>query len=142
LAVCSAAVALRAKRDELRAKHNLSFRELYRSLDLPGAHPLKDAHSNLDEAVRAAYEMDQTADTLLGCLTSTYGSARGLAGKRCRDFADAFKEAFDHRAKGSVHCAVTALPVDLPDEPFRPRSSRGGRRARRPVAFPVALVSD
>jgi hypothetical protein len=62
--VADAAVALRTKRNELRAKHNLSFRELYRSLELPGDHPLKDAHSNLDEAVRAAYGMSKTAEPL------------------------------------------------------------------------------
>ena len=55
--VAEAAVALRAKRDELRIKHNLSFRELYRSLELPGNHPLKEAHAALDDAVRAAYGM-------------------------------------------------------------------------------------
>jgi hypothetical protein len=39
--VADAAVALRSKRNELRAKHNLSFRDLYRSLELPGDHPLR-----------------------------------------------------------------------------------------------------
>jgi hypothetical protein len=62
--VADAAVALRKKRDELRLKHNLSFRELYRSLELPGDHPLKDAHTDLDNAVRAAYGMTKTADAL------------------------------------------------------------------------------
>ena len=63
-AVAAAAVALRAKRAELRAKHNLSFRELYRALELPGDHPLKDAHAALDEAVRSAYGMSSSADPL------------------------------------------------------------------------------
>lgn len=67
--VADAAVALRAKRNELRARHNLSFRELYRSLELPGDHPLKDVHRNLDEAVRAAYGMPKTADPLAFLLT-------------------------------------------------------------------------
>jgi hypothetical protein len=62
--VADAAVTLRTKRNELRAKHNLSFRELYRSLELPGDHPLKDAHADLDQAVRAAYGMTKTADPL------------------------------------------------------------------------------
>lgn len=62
--VADAGVALRAKRNELCAKHNLSFRELYRSLELPGDHPLKDVHGKLDEAVRAAYGMNQTDDPL------------------------------------------------------------------------------
>jgi hypothetical protein len=63
-AVAAAAVALRAKRAELRAKHNLSFRELYRALELPGDHPLKNAHAALDEAVRSAYGMSASADLL------------------------------------------------------------------------------
>ncbi|MGP7984291.1 DNA methyltransferase [Rhodoblastus sp.] len=63
-AVAVAAVALRAKRAELRAKHNLSLRDLYRSLELPGDHPLKAAHAVLDDAVRKAYGMSPTADPL------------------------------------------------------------------------------
>jgi len=63
-AVADAAVALRTKRNELRSKHNLSFRELYRSLELPGSHPLKDVHIALDETVRAAYEMPDKMDPL------------------------------------------------------------------------------
>jgi hypothetical protein len=54
-AVAAAAVAFRKKRNELRAKHNLSLRDLYRALDLPGSHPLKDAQAALDSAVRKAY---------------------------------------------------------------------------------------
>jgi hypothetical protein len=63
-AVADAAVALRAKRNELRTKHNLSLRDLYRSLELPGDHPLKAAHAVLDEAVRKAYGMSADADPL------------------------------------------------------------------------------
>jgi hypothetical protein len=59
--VAEATVMLRTKRNELRMKHGFSLRELYRS---PGDHPLKDVHNNLDEAVRAAYGMSDTADPL------------------------------------------------------------------------------
>jgi hypothetical protein len=62
--VADAAVALRAKRDELRIRHHLSFRELYRSLEIPGDHPLKSAHAALDDAVRAAYGMTKEDDVL------------------------------------------------------------------------------
>lgn len=62
--VADAAIALRQARDKLRTQHNLSFRELYRSLELPGQHPLKDAHAALDEAVAAAYGMPKSADPL------------------------------------------------------------------------------
>jgi hypothetical protein len=62
--VAAAAVAFRKKRNELRAKHNLSLRDLYRALDLPGAHPLKDAQAALDSAVRKAYGMTATEEPL------------------------------------------------------------------------------
>jgi SAM-dependent methyltransferase len=57
-AVAAAAVALRALRREIMAKLDYSLRELYRTLDTPGANPLRDAHARLDTAVRAAYGMD------------------------------------------------------------------------------------
>lgn len=63
-AVAHAAVALRAQRDELAKKHNLPLRELYRTLEKPGAHPLKDAHAALDEVVKVAYGMSANADPL------------------------------------------------------------------------------
>jgi len=63
-AVAAAAVAFRKKRNELRAKHNLSLRDLYRALDLPGAHPLKDAQAALDSTVRKAYGMSATEEPL------------------------------------------------------------------------------
>ena len=43
------------KRNELRLKHTLSLCDLYRALDLPGSHPLKDAQNVLDNAVRKVY---------------------------------------------------------------------------------------
>ena len=42
---------------EVTAKHNLSLRELYRTLDNPGDNPLRKAQEALDAAVRAAYGM-------------------------------------------------------------------------------------
>jgi hypothetical protein len=63
-AVAVAAVALRKMRNELRTKHNLSLRELYRSLELPGDHALKAADAALDEAVRKAYGMTAAEDPL------------------------------------------------------------------------------
>ena len=54
-AVAAAAVALRALRREIMAKLGYSLRALYRTLELPGANPLREAHTRLDTAVRAAY---------------------------------------------------------------------------------------
>lgn len=63
--VAAAAVALRALRRKLKNDHDLSFRELYRSLELPGASPMKAAQDALDAAVRAAYGMPNGADPLV-----------------------------------------------------------------------------
>lgn len=62
--VAAAAVALRALRNDLKATHGMSLRELYRALELPGTHPLKEAHASLDQAVRIAYGMSKSADPL------------------------------------------------------------------------------
>lgn len=62
--VARTAVELRELRRKLKDKHDLSLRELYRSLEVPGAHPLKDAHAKLDQAVREAYGMPKSADPL------------------------------------------------------------------------------
>ena len=40
------------------------MREIYRSLETPGANELRIAHTQLDEAVRAAYGMAKNADSL------------------------------------------------------------------------------
>jgi hypothetical protein len=47
----------RTKRRATVTKHGQPLRELYRTLDLPGNHPLKDLQFELDEAVRNAYGM-------------------------------------------------------------------------------------
>ncbi len=41
-----------------------SLRDLYRLLEKPGSNPLKDAQSQLDEAVRLAYGMGKRDETL------------------------------------------------------------------------------
>ena len=63
-AVAAAAIALRTKRNELLVKYDLSLRELYRALETPADHPLKQAHAALDKAVRGAYGMSGTVDPL------------------------------------------------------------------------------
>ncbi len=62
--VAAAAVALRELRREVMAKLGHSLRELYRTLEFPGANPLRDAHTRLDKAVRAAYGVPVDADPL------------------------------------------------------------------------------
>lgn len=46
------------------AQMNWSLRDLYRTLEEPGANPLRDAQNKLDAAVRAAYGMPKSADIL------------------------------------------------------------------------------
>ena len=62
--VAEAAVSLRALRREIMAANGWSLRDLYRTLETPGANRLRDAHAALDSAVRAAYGMKATEDTL------------------------------------------------------------------------------
>jgi len=62
--VASAAVALRAMRRDLKKKHGLPLRDLYRAMEMPGDHPLKAAHSVLDQAVRATYGIGSEDDPL------------------------------------------------------------------------------
>lgn len=50
------------------AENGWSLRELYRTLEVPGQNPLKDAHDTLDAAVRAAYGMKAKDDPLASLL--------------------------------------------------------------------------
>jgi type II restriction/modification system DNA methylase subunit YeeA len=53
--VAEASRNLRNLRNDLRSKSPQSLRALYRSLELPGDNPLREAHDQLDRAVREAY---------------------------------------------------------------------------------------
>lgn len=68
-AVAAAAVELRALRRRVMAENQWSLRDLYRTLELPGKNPLRDAQDRLDAAVRAAYGMKPNADPLAFLLT-------------------------------------------------------------------------
>ena len=46
------------------AKHKLTLRDLYRSLELPGSHLLRAAHASLDADVCRAYGMGRRDDPL------------------------------------------------------------------------------
>jgi hypothetical protein len=63
-AVADAACALRALRRETMAKNGWSLRELYKTLETPGANKLRDAQDALDVTVRAAYGMKPGEDIL------------------------------------------------------------------------------
>jgi type II restriction/modification system DNA methylase subunit YeeA len=64
-AVAEAARALRNLRREIMDANGWSLRELYKSLETPGANRLRDAHAALDAAVRAAYGMKPAEDILV-----------------------------------------------------------------------------
>lgn len=67
-AVAAAAVKLRDVRRSLLMKHKLSLRELYRSLEQPGQHPLKVVQDALDTTVRGAYGFAPKSDILASLL--------------------------------------------------------------------------
>jgi SAM-dependent methyltransferase len=73
--IAEAAVSLRALRRKVMAENNWSLRELYRSLELPGRNPLRDAHAELDAAVRAAYGMKNKDDPLVFLLALNAAAA-------------------------------------------------------------------
>jgi SAM-dependent methyltransferase len=62
--VAAKAVELRDLRRRLMSENKVGLRDLLRTLDLPGDHELKDAHSDLDAAVREAFGMKKTEDPL------------------------------------------------------------------------------
>ncbi len=74
-AVADAAVALRKLRRDTMQKLDCSLRDLYRTLEEPGANPLRDAQAALDSAVRAAYGMKPAADPLTFLLQLNHACA-------------------------------------------------------------------
>lgn len=67
--VAAAARELRRVRAEALPKLKGGLRALYRTLELPGANPLKDAHAALDTAVLTAYGFSAKKDLLAQLLT-------------------------------------------------------------------------
>jgi hypothetical protein len=68
-AIASAAGAVRTLRRKVMAENHWSLRDIYRTLEQPGKNPLRDAQTELDKAVSAAYEMKSKADQLTFLLT-------------------------------------------------------------------------
>jgi len=96
-AVAEAAVALCALRRDTMQKLNCSLRQLYRTLEQPGDNPLRDAHTRLDVAVRAAYSMPEDGDPLALLLEL--------------NLACAAKEKAARKSRRPVcHCRVTNTP--------------------------------
>ncbi|HEX8523141.1 MAG TPA: DNA methyltransferase [Tepidisphaeraceae bacterium] len=67
--VASAAVEVRRVRTEALQVTTGGLRAVYRTLELPGRHPLKDAHAALDAAVLTAYGFDKNKDLLAQLLS-------------------------------------------------------------------------
>jgi hypothetical protein len=63
-------------RTEALAEMRGGLRALYRTLELPGANPLKDAHAALDSAVLAAYGVNPKKDLLAQLLAVNLEVAR------------------------------------------------------------------
>jgi SAM-dependent methyltransferase len=82
LAVAEAARAVRRVRDEHLATLKCGLRKLYRTLELPGRNPLKDAHATLDAAVVAAYGFSTRADLLTQLLELNFAVASAVSDGR------------------------------------------------------------
>jgi hypothetical protein len=63
-AVAEAARSLRALRCEIMAANGWSLCDFYRTFETPGTNRLREAHATLDSAVRSAYGMKDSEDTL------------------------------------------------------------------------------
>ena len=77
-AVAAAAREVRRIRAEHLPQLKGGLRALYRTLELPGANPLKDAHAALDAAVLAAYGFDAKQDLLAQLLALNLAVAARL----------------------------------------------------------------
>ena len=62
--VANVARALRELRHQVMSANNWSLRDLYRTLETPGKNLLRDAHCDLNVAVRSAYGMKASDDIL------------------------------------------------------------------------------
>lgn len=71
-----AARSIRALRREIMSANGWSLRELYKTLETPGANKLRDAQDALDTAVCAAYGMKPSEDILAFLLKMESGAGR------------------------------------------------------------------
>ncbi|MFB3891441.1 MAG: DNA methyltransferase [Phycisphaerae bacterium] len=78
-AVAAAGREIRRIRAEALAEMTGGLRALYRTLELPGRNPLKDAHAALDAAVMAAYGFDASKDLLAQLLALNLAVAGRIA---------------------------------------------------------------
>jgi len=78
-AVAAAGRAIRSVRIEALQTTKGGLRAIYRTLELPGANPLRDAHAALDEAVRVAYGFSKRGDVLADLLALNQQLSGGLA---------------------------------------------------------------
>lgn len=79
-AVAAAGREVRRIRAEALPKMKGGLRALYRTLELPGANPLKDAHAALDAAVLTAYGFNEKEDLLAQLLVLNRKVAERLEG--------------------------------------------------------------
>ena len=82
--VAAAARELRRVRAEALPKMKGGLRALYRTLELPGANPLKDAHAALDTAVLTAYGFNPKRDLLAQLLALNQEVAAKIETRRTR----------------------------------------------------------
>lgn len=104
IAVAKAATQVRAIRSSALKHLKGGLRALYRTLELPGKNPLKDAHADLDAAVLAAYNFSPRKDILSQLLALNLSVASAIdKGKPVTP--PGIPPAFRHRTKiMSIDC--------------------------------------
>jgi len=115
-AVAAASLALRDLRNEIMRKMDYSLRDLYRTLEDPGANPLREAQDKLDAAVRAAYGMTKTDGVLEFLLELNHACAtREKAGEAITPPGLPLPES-EHAFFISNDCILPEIPDGSSDE--------------------------
>jgi hypothetical protein len=79
--IATAGRELRKLRDDSMSTMTVGLRGLYRTLDLPGKNPLRDAHNTLDTAVLKAYGFSAKSDLLEQILKLNLSVAAKISAK-------------------------------------------------------------
>jgi len=117
--VAKAAVALRQLHRDVMAKMNWSLRDIYRTLEEPGANPLRDTQARLGESVRAAYGMASDAD-ILAFLLDLNGAC---AAREAAEAASLPRPPVDHAAFITTIASGCNPETLVTSEPWQDRHS-------------------
>lgn len=123
--VAKAAIKLRALRRKVMAENEWSLRDLYRTLELEGDNPLREAHAALDAAVRSAYGMKDAEDPLAFLLALNEAMSVGELWKR-QPVGPGLPPIIKNPDQLITDDCVHPDPLPAPGRPGRQRRGAGG----------------